>query len=114
MKPDGAARRIFRGVQLPNRPVFTLESASDPNVVVEFTGISALPGLPAMRLATEGVSYDTLPTFFTQILGEEEYQRFEEFANNPSNGITLDVLVDLARYLLEIYTGRPTRGSSDS
>lgn len=114
IKPDGAARRIFRGVRLPDRPIFTLESASDPDNIVEFTGVAALPGLPAMRLVTDGISIDTLPSFFGQILGAEQYEKFEEFANEPDNGITLDVLVELAKYLLEIYTGRPTLGSSGS
>lgn len=111
MKPEGAARRIFRGVKLPDAPIFALESASDPALTVEFTGISAMPGLPALRLATDGISMDTVPIFFKQILGAEQYEQFVAFADEPENGITLEVLVDLAKYLLELYTGRPTLGS---
>lgn len=111
---DDASRRIFRGVKLPERPIFALESASDPNDVVEFTGIVALPGLPALRLVTDGIDMTTVPTFFKQILGEEGFKKFEEFANVPEHGITLDVLVDLSKYLMEMYTGRPTMRSAGS
>ena len=113
-KPEGAARRVFRGVKLPDTPIFALESASDPDDTVSFTGISALPGLPALRLVTDGISIDTVPAFFKQILGAEQYQTFVEFADDPDHGITLEVLVDLAKYLLEVYTGRPTLGSGGS
>jgi hypothetical protein len=108
------ARRIFRGVKLPDIPVFTLESASDPDVVVEFTGISSLPGLTALELVTDGISSETLPEFFKSILGEEQYKTFKEFADDPATGITIDVLIELATYLMNEYTGRPTKGSSGS
>jgi hypothetical protein len=110
-KPEGAPRRIFRGVKLPESPIFSLESASDPDLVIEFTGVSALPGLPALQLAVDGISINTLPIFFNEILGEEQFDRFKEFANDPENGITLDVLIELAKYLMEEYTGRPTKRS---
>jgi len=114
MKPEGAARRIFRGVKLPDVPIFTLESAADPEVTAEFTGVSALPGLPALQLVTDGIGVATLPVFFNEILGDEQYAKFTEFANDPEHGITLEVLIDLAKYLLEEYTGRPTLGSTGS
>lgn len=114
IRPDDAPRRLFRGIKLPEAPIFALESATDPEYVVEFTGISALPGLPALRLAVDGISIDTLPTFFNEILGDEQFETFKEFANDPDNGITLDVLLDLAKYLMEEYTGRPTKRSSRS
>lgn len=114
IKPEGAPRRIFRGVKLPETPVFTLESAADPNDSAEFTGIAALPGLPALQLVVEGISMDTFPIFFKEVLGDDQYERFTEFANDPEHGITLDVLIELAKYLLEEYTGRPTQGSTGS
>jgi hypothetical protein len=114
MKPEGATRRIFKGVQLPEIPMFTLESASDPDVTVDFTGIAALPGLPALQLVTDGISMHTLPVFFKEILGDEQYEQFTAFANDPTNGITLDVLIELATYLMEEYTNRPTQGSDGS
>jgi hypothetical protein len=114
MKPEGAARRIFKGVKLPDVPMFTLESASDPDVTVEFTGIAALPGLPALQLVTDGITMHTLPSFFQEILGDEQYEKFTTFANDPINGITLDVLIELATYLMEEYTNRPTEGSTGS
>jgi hypothetical protein len=114
IKPEDGARRIFRGVKLPEVPVFTLESASDPDVVAEFTGIAALPGLPALRLVVDGISIETLPVFFREVLGEDQYEKFTAFADDPDNGITLDVLIELAKYLIEEYTGRPTKGSTAS
>jgi hypothetical protein len=114
IKPEEGARRIFRGVKLAEVPVFTLESASDPDVTIEFTGIAALPGLPALRLVVDGISMETLPVFFKEILGTEQYDKFTAFADDPANGITLDVLIELAKYLIEEYTGRPTKGSTAS
>jgi hypothetical protein len=111
IKPEGAPRRIFRGVKLPEAPLFSLESASDPDSTIDFTGVSALPGLPALQLAVDGISIHTLPMFFSEILGEEQFEQFKEFANDPENGITLDILIDLAKFLMEVYTGRPTKRS---
>jgi hypothetical protein len=114
IQPEEGARRIFRGVKLAEVPVFTLESASDPEATIEFTGIAALPGLPALRLVVDGISMETLPIFFKEILGAEQYDQFTAFADDPANGITLDVLIELAKYLIEEYTGRPTKGSTAS
>lgn len=106
------ARRVFRGVALPDVPSFTLESAADPEIVEEFIGIATLPGLTMLQLVTDGVSSSTLPQFFKTVLGEEQYERFADFADDPANGISMEVLIDLGTYLMAEYTGRPTRRSS--
>jgi hypothetical protein len=111
--PPEAARRVFQGVALPETPSFDLTSASD-GTTVTFVGIPALPGITALELLVDGVSIDTLPLLFTTILGADEYDRFREFASDPANGITLDVLTKLAQYLVGAYTGRPTGESNDS
>jgi hypothetical protein len=107
------ARRVFQGVQLDDRPEFQLVSAADPERVMDFIGVPALPGLPTLQLMTDGVSSDTLEGFFRQVLGDQ-FVDFEEFCNDPENGINVDVLVALATYLLEEYTGRPTKRSAKS
>lgn len=106
------ARRVFRGVALPDVPSFSLESAADPEIVEEFTGIATLPGLTMLQLVTDGVSSGTLPAFFKTVLGEDQYERFADFADDPANGISMEVLIDLGTYLMAEYTGRPTKRSN--
>ena len=106
------ARRVFRGVSLPDVPSFTLESAANPEQVEEFVGIATLPGLTMLQLVTDGVSSSTLPEFFKMVLGEDQYERFADFADDPANGISMEILIDLGTYLMGEYTGRPTKRSS--
>lgn len=104
-----AQRKAFRGRVLPNRPTVVLESAADPRDFIEIECIPAMPGTMAVDLLSEGLDKDTLPLYFARVFGgEEHYKRFREFVDVPAHGITLDVMLELAKYLMEAYTGRPT------
>lgn len=104
-------RKVFRGMALPDRPTIVLEGIGGNEE--EFIGQPALPGVIAMTLATDGMSAKTLPTFFEAVIQPEDHERFNKFCADPANGIDISVLVEMATYLIEEYTGRPTEPSSE-
>ena len=104
-------RKIFRGMALPEVPTIVLEGI-DGNEE-EFVGQPSMPGIVAMTLATDGMSATTIPSFFEAVIRPEDHERFNKFCADPANGINIEVLVEMATYLIEEYTGRPTEPSSE-
>jgi hypothetical protein len=104
-------RKVFRGVALPERPTIVLEGINGNEE--EFLGQPSMPGVIALTLATDGMSANTIPSFFEAVIQPEDHDRFNKFCADPANGINIEVLVEIATYLIEEYTGRPTEPSSE-
>lgn len=80
-----------------------------------------VPGIAFLKLLTK-LNEDTssqdqgaeMFRIFQSTMTEEEYNRFEEFAIDPSNGVDADVLLKLIQSLVEESSGRPTEPPSSS
>lgn len=63
-----------------------------------------------------GKSAQALYDFFKSVMEPEEYKRFDEYLKNPDMIFDFQVLGDIAGWLVEEYTARPTeqpRSSDD-
>lgn len=60
--------------------------------------------------AAAGAMYD----FFADVMDELEYKRFRNYLKNPTVIIELDMIAEIAAWLVEEYTARPTEPSSSS
>jgi hypothetical protein len=52
--------------------------------------------------------------FFEDVMEPEEYTRFRDYLKNPSVIIDMETLGDIAAWLIEEYTARPTQPSESS
>lgn len=86
----------------------------------EFTCRPSLPGRTLLRLVSTGSSEDpseiaeTIETFFEVCLVEESKERFNALLEDPDKVVPVDTLADIAAWLVEEYSGRPTEGPEDS
>jgi hypothetical protein len=77
--------------------------------------------LDIMRIAAEG-DEDTrgvlmavsVLDFFKKVMPPAEYERFEKLMEDPKRIVPMDVLSEIMSWLIEEYTDRPTKPSSDS
>lgn len=106
-------RKVFRGKALADVPDFVLESASDPDVYEHFIGQPSLPGIIALEMSADGMTAEAIPSFFSAVVQEKDHDRFNTFVRDPKNGIDLETLIEIATYLIEEYTARPTEPSSE-
>lgn len=106
-------RKVFRGRAMADVPDFVLESVSDPDKFEHFIGQPSLPGIIALEMSAEGMSAAAIPAFFEAVVQPEDHQRFNAFVRDPKNGIDIETLVEIATYLIEEYTARPTEPSSE-
>lgn len=61
-----------------------------------------------------GASAGALYGFFEDAMEEAEYKRFMEYLNSPEVIIDMDLIGEIASWLVEEYTARPTQQSSSS
>lgn len=61
-----------------------------------------------------GKSAQALYDFFKECMDEVEYRRFDEYLKNPKMIFDFEVLGDIAGFLVEEYTTRPTQPSKSS
>lgn len=52
--------------------------------------------------------------FFQSALKKESYERFEAICNSEDKIVKVETLGEIAEWLIEEYTDRPTKGSKDS
>lgn len=52
--------------------------------------------------------------FFKDVMDEEEYTRFRDYLRNPDIIIEMDTIGEIAAWLVEEYTERPTEPSENS
>lgn len=55
-----------------------------------------------------------LGEFYRALIVEEDLESFEKILGRKQNPVDLELLVDITTYLVEAYTGRPTRPPSGS
>jgi hypothetical protein len=77
--------------------------------------------LDIMKVATEGdedvrgvLMAVSVLDFFVKVMPPEEYERFEKLMEDPKRIVPMDVLSEIMSWLIEEYTDRPTKPSSDS
>lgn len=106
-------------------PVSISITTSPKRVPFEINGFRfeawKVPGIAFLKLLTklneETSSQDQgaeMFRIFQSTMTKEEYERFEEFAINPANGVDADVLLKLIQSLVEESSGRPTEPPSSS
>lgn len=61
-----------------------------------------------------GRSAQALYDFFKECMDEAEYRRFDDYLKNPKMIFDFEVLGDIAGWLVEEYTTRPTQPSKSS
>lgn len=105
-------RKSFKGYIPENGIEFTLESA-DGERTKTIICRPALPGTVLMEVVailggSGGDMAGAMGKFFFASMDEVNYKAFREFTDEPTNGISVEVLGDIAAYLVEEYTARPT------
>lgn len=86
----------------------------------EFECVPALPGRTLLSFAQASGSEDgaesakAINTFFSKVLVEESYQRFEDLAEDPKRLVTVETLAEVVGWIVETYANRPTQGSEHS
>jgi hypothetical protein len=106
-------RKSFKGYIPDNGIEFTLESASDPEKTQTIICRPALPGTVLMEVVailggTGGDMAEAMGKFFYSAMDPVNYKAFREFTDEPTNGISIEVLGEIAAFLVEEYTARPT------
>lgn len=77
-------------------------------------GISFMKLVNKMSSGSEAEQAGLMFDVFRSTMTNEEYARFEEFATNPANGVSAEVLFELISKLVEGSAARPTEQSSSS
>lgn len=107
------APKTFKGYVPVDAPSFDLESA-DGITSLHVTCVRFLPGSQFLDFLSN-VSADSpaeMATTFWSILKaavvDEEWEKFKAFIDDPANGIAIETLAEIAGYLGELYSNRPT------
>lgn len=85
-----------------------------------FTCLPAVQGLVILRFVADADSDDggraasAIYEFFKSAMPAEEYKRFEAQITSPDRIYDLEKLTEIAGWLTEQYTARPTRPSESS
>lgn len=80
----------------------------------------ALPGATLLKFIADadsgdgGRASDAIPRLFQHVMTETEYERFNTFVTRDDRIVSLETLTEVAAWLVEVYTERPTRGHSPS
>ena len=111
--------RTFKGYVPIEAPEFELEDpAGTRKLTVKCVGM--LPGTRFLDfLASTGSNNpqelgDAVYGLFKAAIRPEMYESFKSFVDEPANGISIDLLAEIAGHLGELYTKRPTAPSSAS
>ena len=120
--PAKAAKRrhkSFKTIDIDESEPLTFDLGGE-----EFTCYPEIQGktiLDIMRVAAEG-DEDTrgvlmaisVLDFFEKVMDASEYERFNKLMEDPKRIVPMDVLSEIMSWLIEEYTDRPTKPSSDS
>ncbi len=85
-----------------------------------FTCRPALPGATLLAFVGDADSGDggraagSIPRLFQHAMEPREYERFTTMAERSDRVMMIDTLTDIAAWLVEVYTDRPTQRQSDS
>ncbi len=85
-----------------------------------FTCYSVIPGASLLDFVAAadsgdgGRASDSIMRFFAAAMPKDEYARFSEFTGRTDRVTTLETLAEVAAWLVEVYSERPTRLPSDS
>lgn len=61
-----------------------------------------------------GAAAGALYGFFQDCMPVEEYQRFRDYLNDPDTIFEMETIAEIASWLVEEYTARPTQPSENS
>ena len=59
-------------------------------------------------------SVTAITDFFSKILTEESFERFEKLAVDPNRIVSVSTLAEIVSWVMEQYSDRPTQGSEHS
>lgn len=108
--------KSFRGYQPIEAPRFELESP-DGQRKLEVVCKGSIPGSKFLDFLSRTKEEDpgTLATAMFDILQaavrEDQWDEFKEFIDDSENGVSIELLAEIAGYLSELYSGRPTAPS---
>ncbi len=81
----------------------------------EFVCFPQVPGKFLLDLAKNSSSDDPgenaeiITKFFSQVLEDESYERFQALLEDKHRVVTMDVLGEIVSWLMEEYSGRPEK-----
>jgi hypothetical protein len=108
--------KSFKGYEPIEAPRFELESP-DGKRKLEVVCKGAIPGSMFLDFLAKTKEEDpsTLAVAMQSILQaairDDQWEAFKEFVDNPDNGVSIELLSEIAGYLSELYAGRPTAPS---
>jgi hypothetical protein len=79
----------------------------------EFEAIPQIQGSVMLNLVAENASEDSgatarvISSFFSKVLTDESYIRFDTLINSKTEIVTVETLSDIVAWLIEEYTSRP-------
>lgn len=86
----------------------------------EFHAVAEIPGGALIDLVKNSASEDAATSigvvteFFSAVLTEESYERFEKLIHDKKRIVTTETLGEITSWLMEEYTNRPEAPSEDS
>lgn len=93
---------------------FVAESSLDFEIGGEIFRLnSALPGAILLEFIAGSSSEDpssmatTIQNMLKASIVTEDWERWDSFTRNPDNGVTLNVLAEVAGYVSEVLSGNP-------
>ena len=78
----------------------------------DIQGAVILEFIAAADAGNAGAAAKIIP-FFSEVLPEAELEKFHNQIKSPDEIIEMETLSDIVGYLIEEYTDRPTRASSE-
>ena len=106
-------KRSFKGYSPSEETSIELESP-DGARKIEVRTVPVVPGSVVLDFMSETSEDDpgTLAAAVMKMLQvsilPEDWDRFRDFIDDSNNGITLEILSEIAGYLAEAFSGRPT------
>ena len=107
------AKRSFKGYTAESGVEFDLEPPNG-GTTLTVKGVPMIPGsvlldfLSGMKESDPGGLARTVMDVIQAAVVPEQWEEFREFVDDPNNGIGLDTLSEIAGYIAEAYSGRPT------
>jgi len=108
--------KTFRGYTPIEKPSFDLESP-DGSRKVTITCVAFLPGSKFLDFLSNadqdnpGSLASAVNDLLVAAIGPDSWSQFREFVDNADNGVSMEMLAEIAGYLGELYSGRPTERS---
>jgi hypothetical protein len=109
--------KTFKGYVPDSQPEFLLQSPDESRSLTVVCRHS-IPGTILMGIIAAlsgqsggGGGVQAMNEFFAAAMSPEMHVEFREFCDEPDNGISVDMLTEIASFLVEEFTSRPTRAS---